>query len=90
MYILQVEMRRTQIYITEEMWVSLRAIAGRLGETQSEVIRRAVDRYIVRYQAGNRLELLKQAKGMWRQRSDLADFEQIRSELDRVITAKER
>ena len=76
-------MRRTQIYLTDEERKALRVIADRLGQSQSEVIRAAVDQYIVRYQEGNRLDLLRQARGIWKERTDLPDFTAIRNELDR-------
>jgi hypothetical protein len=76
-------MRRTQIYLTDEERKALRVIADRLGQSQSEVIRAAVDHYIVRYQEGNRLDLLRQARGIWKERTDLPDFTAIRNELDR-------
>ncbi|MCK4725712.1 MAG: CopG family transcriptional regulator [Anaerolineales bacterium] len=78
-------MRRTQIYLTDEERKALRVIADRLGRSQSEVIRAAVDHYIVRYQAGNRLDLLRQARGIWKERADLPDFLAIRNEFDRNI-----
>ena len=77
-------MRQTQIYLTEKQRKAIKAISEQLGETPSEVIRRAVDRYIVRYQSGNRLELLREARGMWSHRNDLPDFRGIREEFDRV------
>jgi hypothetical protein len=78
-------MRRTQIYLTDEERKALRAIADRLGQSQSEVIRAAVDRYVDHYREGNRLDLLRQARGIWKDRTDLPDFSAIRNELDRDI-----
>ena len=77
-------MERTQIYLTDKERKALRALAKRLGQSQSALIRAAVDRYVERYQEGNRLNLLRQARGMWAGRRDLPDFEQLRKELDRV------
>ena len=76
-------MRRTQIYLTDEERKALKSIADRLGISQSQVIRTAVDRYIDRYQGGDRLELLKQARGLWAKRDDLPDFSHVRREFDR-------
>ncbi len=80
-------MERTQIYLTGKEKKAVRAIARRLGKTQSEVIRTAVDRFIDRDGAGNRLDLLRSGRGLWKGRGDLPDFESVRRELDRAGTA---
>lgn len=59
------------------------AIAGRsTGKTQSELTREAVDGFIARYVEGNRLQLLRGTRGMWKDRDDLPDFEALREEFD--------
>lgn len=77
-------MERTQIYLTEKERKTLKAMAARLGRSQSALIREAVDRYIERDQEGSRLDLMQQAHGLWAKREDLPDFEDLRRELDRL------
>jgi len=76
-------MIRTQIYLTDQQRVELSAISKTLGKKQSELIREAVDRYID--QAGNKRReiVLQEAAGIWKDRTDLPDFTEIRTEWDR-------
>jgi hypothetical protein len=82
-------MERTQIYLTDKEKKAVRSIARRLGKTQSEVIRTAVDRFIDRESTGSKLDLLRSGRGLWRDRQDLPDFEVLRRELDRTGTIGE-
>jgi len=76
--------RRTQIYLTDKEMTAVRSIARRLGKTQSEVIRTALDRFIDRENTSNRIGLLRSGRGLWKDRQDLPDFSMLRRELDRT------
>ena len=77
-------MLRTQIYLTAEELAALRLMARQTGKKQSELIRRAIDAFIERFQPRERLASLAQARGMWQGRDDLPDFQALRREFDRV------
>lgn len=77
-------MERTQIYLTKKERDALQSIAQRTGVSQSAVIREAIDRYIARFRAEDRNAVLRQAGGMWKDRTDLPDITALRDEFDRV------
>jgi len=76
-------MVRTQIYLTDEERDGLDAIAKSTGKKQSELIREAVDRFLDLRKANRRVSILNDAAGMWRDRSDLPDFGEVRRSWDR-------
>ncbi len=76
-------MVRTQIYLTERQRDELAAIAKTAGKKQSELIREAVDRLIDRAGSSRREAALREAAGMWKDRTDLPDFKATRAEWDR-------
>jgi metal-responsive CopG/Arc/MetJ family transcriptional regulator len=77
-------MVRTQIYLTERQRDELAAIAKRAGKKQSELIRDAVD-LLIDHTRGNRREaVLREVAGIWKDRTDLPDFETMRTEWDRT------
>ena len=75
-------MVRTQIYLTEGQRAEIAAIASQSGKRQSEVIREAVDRFIEQKSRGRR-EAIREAAGIWRNRTDLPDLDALRHGWDR-------
>jgi hypothetical protein len=77
-------MVRTQIYLSELERKSLKSIAVQTGKKQSELIRKAVDDLIHGFGGGDRGNFIKKAKGLWKERKDLPDFNGLRKEFDRI------
>ncbi|MFC1853755.1 ribbon-helix-helix domain-containing protein [candidate division CSSED10-310 bacterium] len=76
-------MVRTQVYLTERQRSELAAIAKAMGKKQSELIREAVDRLIAQSGRSRREAVLSEAAGIWKDRTDLPDFEETRADWDR-------
>ena len=76
-------MIRTQIYLTDKQRAELSVIANNLGKKQSEIIREAIDTLIDQSGKSRKKMMLKEAAGIWKNREDLPDFREIRSEWDR-------
>jgi predicted DNA-binding protein len=81
-------MTTTEINLTDSQANALHALARRTGKSEDDLLREAVDRFIgdvseTATSHQKRLESLRQAKGMWKDRQDLPDFEKLRREWDR-------
>jgi len=76
-------MIRTQVYIAENERTILAAIAQNEHKSQSELIRQAIDFFCAHKLQNNCAALLQSAKGLWRERQDLPDFNELRKEFDR-------
>lgn len=64
-------MRRTQIYLDQQLWAALHALAARSGTTVSELIRQAArEKYLG--SAPDRLEAFRSAAGLWKNHPDAA------------------
>jgi Arc/MetJ-type ribon-helix-helix transcriptional regulator len=69
-------MVRTQIYLSEEQKQDLERLAASTGKRKSELIRDAIDGYLVQHKPKHKhwLEALEPLFGMWADRTDLDDF----------------
>lgn len=75
-------MRRTQLYLEEDLWKALHVQAGHLGVTISELVRQAVrDRYLS--SASRRGQAMEDVIGLWKDRDDLPRTEKYVRELRR-------
>jgi hypothetical protein len=77
-------MIRTQIYLTEEEHRNLHLLSRRKGSSLSELIRGAIDQMLSHSKSVDRLELMREARGIWKERNDLPDFDHLRGEFDRI------
>jgi hypothetical protein len=76
-------MVRTQIYLTESQREELAAIAEAEGKKQSQLIREAIDNLIDQSGSSRREAVLREAAGIWKDRTDIPDFKKMRREWDR-------
>lgn len=69
--------------MTEQEQMALETMAQRMGKTSDELVHDAVKQLIAQFQSENRLNLLRQARGMWKDRTDLPAPADLRREWDR-------
>jgi hypothetical protein len=68
------------VTLTEQESAVLSAIAKETGKTPDVLIHEAVLQYIARFRPVERRTLLRKARGMWKDRTDLPDLETLRAE----------
>ena len=77
-------MATAQITLTETESDALQAISQRTGRTQDQLLREAVVSLITQFKPqADRHALLRQARGIWQDRTDLPVLRDLRGELDR-------
>jgi metal-responsive CopG/Arc/MetJ family transcriptional regulator len=75
-------MRRTQLYLDEDLWKALHARARRERTTVSELVRQAARDRFLRNSEERRADMMA-AVGIWKDRTDLPDTETYVRELRR-------
>ena len=74
---------RTQIYLTSRQRDQLAALARNGGRRQSELIREAIDRFIEQHASDRRPAVLRNAAGIWKDRTDLPSLDALRGTWNR-------
>jgi len=65
-------MKRTQLYLEEDVWKVLQIMARQTGTSISDLVRKAVrERYVA--SKANREQVLMSVVGLWKDRSDLPE-----------------
>ncbi len=70
--------------LSDEQLELLDKIAAATGRSEDELIREAVEQYLQQAGLPERRERLRQARGMWRERTDLPDLRDLRGEWERT------
>ncbi len=78
-------MIRSQIYLTEYERKSLKLLSKETGRTQSDLIREAVDSLISKNNKKYNSKKRQEAFGIWKDRNDYPNIEEIRNEFDRIF-----
>jgi len=73
------------LHLTAQEHTTLETMAQRTGKTPNEFIHDAVKQLIAQFQSEDRLRLLRQARGMWKDRTDLPSVADMRHEWDRRL-----
>jgi hypothetical protein len=71
------------LHLTEQEQTVLETMTQRAGKTPDELVHDAIKQLIEQFQFDDRLRLLQQARGMWKDRTDLPSLTDLRREWDR-------
>lgn len=81
-------MTTAQINLTDSQADALHKLSEQTGKTEDELLREAVAKLVgevgkAEAERQKRLKSLRLARGIWKDRDDLPDFEKLRAEWDR-------
>lgn len=76
-------MRTAHVTLTDTESRIIQDITKSTGKTLDDVLHEAIEQFIARFTSQDRSTVLQQARGMWKDRDDLPDFEAMRREWDR-------
>ena len=79
----EVAMVRTQIYLTDQEKEALQVLAKRKGKKQSELIREAIDQFIVNSSIQKTESVIDKLAGIWKDREDLPAADALRKSWER-------
>jgi hypothetical protein len=68
-------MRRTQLYLEDDMWQALQVRARQSGSTMSELVRKAI-RETYLGTASDRKAAMTRVVGLWKNRDDIGDAQE--------------
>ena len=71
------------IELSEQEMHALHELAQQTGKSQENLLHEAVTQLLTQRYSQDRLALLRQAQGIWKNRSDLPDVGKLRAELER-------
>ena len=69
-------MKRTQLYLDEEMARTLAALSRQKGTTVSELVRESVQEKYMSKKEVDKVSLARQLSGIWRSTKDLAEIDE--------------
>ena len=71
------------LHLTDQEQTALETMAQRVGKTPEELVQDTIKQLLAQFQTEERLPLLQQARGMWKDRTDLPSLADLRREWDR-------
>jgi hypothetical protein len=70
-------MKRTQLYLDEQMARTLAALSRQRGTTVSQLVRESVRETYMSRKEMDKVALARQLSGVWRNRKDLKDVDRV-------------